>query len=197
MSGFNVLDVAFRVAKALEHVGCPYFLGGSVASSLQGEARSTNDVDFVVAMTEPHIAPFVEALGPDFSVDSVGLRDAVRSRRSDNIFFLPVFTKIDLIVRGSSDYDLMEFSRRQPVRIDVDCDLMVKSPEDTILRKLRWFRDGGEVSSNQWRDVTQVLRVNEGRLDESYLDAWAPRIGIDDLLARARLEARSVGMTPR
>lgn len=187
---FNVLDVAYRVAQALEHAGCPYFLGGSVASSLQGEARSTNDVDFVVALTDDQIAPFVEALGPNFSVDEMGLRDAVHRRRSENIFFLPVFTKIDLIVRGSTDYDLMEFSRRRPVRIDVDCDLMVKSPEDTILRKLLWFRDGGEVSSNQWRDVTQVLLVNEGRLDESYLDEWAPRLGIDDLLGRARRDAR-------
>lgn len=44
----NPLDVALRVAAALEAVGCEYFVGGSVASSLQGEPRATNDIDIVV-----------------------------------------------------------------------------------------------------------------------------------------------------
>jgi hypothetical protein len=43
----DVVDVAWRVARALEECGVPYFIGGSVASSLQSTARSTNDIDFV------------------------------------------------------------------------------------------------------------------------------------------------------
>jgi hypothetical protein len=27
------------------------------------------------------------------------------------------------------------------------------SVEDSILKKLQWYRDGGETSSTQWRDV--------------------------------------------
>ena len=49
----TALDVALRVAAALEAIGCEYFIGGSVASSLQGEPRATNDIDLVVAMM-PH-----------------------------------------------------------------------------------------------------------------------------------------------
>ena len=51
----DVLDVALAVARALEAIGAEYYIGGSVASSLQASARSTNDVDFVVAMA-PHQA---------------------------------------------------------------------------------------------------------------------------------------------
>ena len=61
----NPLDVALRVAAALEAVGCEYFVGGSVASSLQGEPRATNDIDIVVALMPHRIGAFVKELGPD------------------------------------------------------------------------------------------------------------------------------------
>ncbi|HET9958176.1 MAG TPA: hypothetical protein VFQ61_26960 [Polyangiaceae bacterium] len=38
---FDVIDVALRVATSLEAVGANYFVGGSIASSLQGEPRAT------------------------------------------------------------------------------------------------------------------------------------------------------------
>ncbi len=46
------LEIALAVARALAKLGIPYFLGGSLASSLQGEPRATNDIDFVVDLTE-------------------------------------------------------------------------------------------------------------------------------------------------
>ncbi|GEM_PF-4663805 len=39
-----------RVAEALEKVRARYFVGGSVASSIDGEPRATNDIDFVIDM---------------------------------------------------------------------------------------------------------------------------------------------------
>jgi hypothetical protein len=36
----DVVDVALAVARALERAGVAYFLGGSLASSLQGEPRA-------------------------------------------------------------------------------------------------------------------------------------------------------------
>jgi hypothetical protein len=46
----DALDVALLVAAAIDRVGGEYFVGGSVASSLQGEPRATNDIDFVVVL---------------------------------------------------------------------------------------------------------------------------------------------------
>lgn len=67
----------------------------------------------------------------------------------------------------------------------------MKTPEDTVLRKLLWFRAGGEVSDRQWRDVVRVLRVSRTQIDPAYLDDWAGRFRVRDLLARARAEAGS------
>ena len=43
----DVVDVTLLVTGALERCGVAYFLGGSLASSFQGEPRSTNDVDLL------------------------------------------------------------------------------------------------------------------------------------------------------
>jgi hypothetical protein len=61
--------VARRVAAALEELGVEYTLGGSLASSIHGEPRSTNDIDFAVRLEERHVSRFVERLGSDFVLE--------------------------------------------------------------------------------------------------------------------------------
>jgi len=62
----EIFQVTRKVAGAFEATGIRYFLGGSVASALYGEARSTRDIDFVAAMLPLHVDPFVAALGHEF-----------------------------------------------------------------------------------------------------------------------------------
>ena len=185
----DLLAVAAAVARAFEHAGIEYFLGGSLASSYQGEPRATNDIDFVVAMAEPDVTPLAEALGEDFLVDEPSLRQAVRERRSWNLIHLPTFTKVDLIMQGTGAYDANEFERRERVEVRQGELLFLKRPEDTVLRKLLWYREGGGVSDRQWRDVIGVLRHSAMLLDSSYLDHWARELALDDLLGRARRES--------
>ena len=67
--------------------------------------------------------------------------------------------------------------------------LVVKAPEDSVLRKLLWFREGGGVSDKQWRDIVSILRVSRAHLDVVYMTTWAQRLRVDDDLARADREA--------
>ena len=171
----------------MERAQVPYFLGGSLASSLQGEPRSTNDIDFVVDLRAPLIKPLIDALGADFDVDEEALSEAVARRGSWNIFHLPSLTKVDLFMLRPGPFDASEFSRRSRITLTPDGrGLYIKSSEDTVLRKLLWFRDGGEASTSQWRDIVQVLRVSAGKLDAAYMDEWAGRLGVVPLLAKAR-----------
>jgi hypothetical protein len=62
--------VALSVAQMLEACGLRYLVGGSLASSMSGEPRSTLDVDIVVAMTESDIGTVTEALRAEFDVDA-------------------------------------------------------------------------------------------------------------------------------
>ncbi|MHB1845877.1 MAG: nucleotidyl transferase AbiEii/AbiGii toxin family protein [Deltaproteobacteria bacterium] len=182
----DMIDVAVRVALAFERAGVEYALGGSIASGLQGEPRATNDIDFAVRLDEGRIEVLRVELGADFAVDVEALRDAVRRGRSYNIYFLPTVVKIDLFVRGGAPFDESELSRK--VRLELrpgEPAICVASTEDNLLRKLLWFRQGGEQSELQWRDVLGLVRVSGAELDRAYLEAWAARLGLADLLSRA------------
>lgn len=185
--GENAVDIALKVASALTSVGAEYFLGGSLASSLQGEPRATNDIDFVIELPVGRTNALRDALGSDFEVDTDMLRDAVLHARSANAFYLPVVTKIDFFGRGYEPFDESEFSRRRAVVVRASGEtIVVKSAEDTVLRKLLWFREGGEVSEKQWRDIVSVLRISGASMDDAYLSSWASRLQLDTLLQRAR-----------
>jgi hypothetical protein len=54
-------------------------------------------------------------------------------------------------------------------------------------RKLKWFRQGGEVSIQQWRDVLGLLNAHPG-LDRSYVETWAAKLQLAELLERALQE---------
>jgi hypothetical protein len=192
----DAIKVALRVARALESVGIPYFLGGSLASSAQGEPRATNDVDMVIDASPLQVAALAKALGPDFEVDVEALADAVRRRGSWNIYFLPFIVKVDLFQRATGEFDQSEFERRRPFDVGEGQRLFIKSPEDSVLRKLLWYRQGGK-----WRRTSGesrgVLRVNATDLDRRYLEEWAARLGIESLLRRAVDDARGPSRSRR
>ncbi|WP_170115536.1 hypothetical protein [Melittangium boletus] len=170
MSEPDILAVALQCAEAFERAGTGYFLGGSLASSLQGEPRATNDIDFVVDLRLPQLESLSRELGEDFDIDEESLREAVVRRSSWNIFHLPTVTKVDLFLLGSGAFDVSEFSRRRRVVLtDEGRGLFIKSPEDSVVRKLLWFQQGGESSSTQWRDIVQSLRLAMGKHDLSYI----------------------------
>jgi hypothetical protein len=46
------------------------------------------------------------------------------------------------------------------------------------------YRKGGGVSERQWNDILGVIKVQGKALDVGYLEEWAERSGIEDLLAQ-------------
>ncbi|MFO0597923.1 MAG: hypothetical protein U0228_21655 [Myxococcaceae bacterium] len=179
-------EIAWQFAQALEALGVEYFLGGSMASSLQGPSRFTNDIDIVAHLRADQVDALVARLGPDFDVDDVALKESIKARRSWNVFHVPTATRIDLFPVGSTEFDVEELARRQRREVGEGRALYVKSPEDTVLRKLLWFQRGGESNTQQFRDAVEVLRFQGSALNGRYLDVWAEKVGVTALLRRAR-----------
>ena len=180
----EALQVAFLVIDVLQDLGLEYHLGGSYASAVHGIPRQTHDVDLVVEMGPGVERKIATALEGRFYVDEPAIARAVRERSSFNVVHLDTGIKVDLFVKGSSPFDESEFGRRVPIRVgdSPPKEIFLKSAEDTILRKLLWYRMGGEVSDRQWQDVRGVVGVQAEALDRAYLGEWADRLGVRDLL---------------
>ena len=186
-----ISDLLGEVARTFDELGIAFCLGGSWASTLHGEPRQTLDIDLIVEMGREQIEPLARALEPRFYVSRDAMQEAVASARAFNIVDPEAGLKVDCFVRGDAAFDREEFARRHVEVVDERTNLRVpvKTPEDSIVRKLLWFRGGGEVSERQWDDVVGLLRVKSADLDATYLQTWAARLGIADLLDRARAEA--------
>lgn len=176
------------VVAELERLGIEYQIGGSVASSAHGVPRSTNDVDVVVDLRMEHVEPLCAALRSQYYADRELLTDAVKRRSCANLIHLGSGFKVDLFVRGESDYDVTAMTRIAQRAIGEGRNarqFRLATPEDVLLRKLLWYRAGDEVSDRQWGDVLGVLRLRQASLDWGYIRDWADRLGVQDLLARA------------
>lgn len=180
----EALQVAFQVLEILERFGVPYHLGGSYASAIHGIPRQTHDVDLVVDLPAGLEKKIAASLEGEFYVDEQAIARAVRQRTSFNLVHLATGVKVDLFVKGPSAFDESEFDRCVVVRIgdDPPREVFVKSAEDTVLRKLLWYRLGGEVSDRQLEDIRGIVGMQAGRLDIAYLARWADALEIRDLL---------------
>jgi hypothetical protein len=186
----EALQIAFQVIDILDDLGIPYHLGGSLASSLHGVPRQTRDVDLVIDLPLSAVPGLVSRLEKDFYVDADRARSAVQRRSSFNVIHLASALKLDLFVRGVGGFDTNEFERRAPVSVgNPPRSIQVKSPEDMLLRKMLWYREGGETSDRQWSDILGILTTQGKALDFSHIHRWAEELQIMDLLERALEEA--------
>ena len=186
----DALRATLAVVAALDELGLDYLIGGSLASSLHGIPRSTQDADVVVDLPPSRVGELVAALAGRFYVDEEMASNAVARAASFNVIHLETMFKVDLFVLGSDALSRSELARRQRYQIGRDLTaVFVASAEDTVLQKLLWYRRGNEVSDRQWRDVVEVLRVQGLRLDRDYLDRWADQLELRVLLDEARAEA--------
>jgi hypothetical protein len=181
-------QVLSDVTRALQRNGIRYAIGGSVASSVRGVWRTTFDVDLVAAIRPVQAQQFADTLGPDWYADASMIRNAIESGRSFNIIHTRLAYKVDIFPAGE-DFHVAQLDRATTVPIgaeSVPC--LVTSAEDILLAKLRWYRDGGQNSERQWNDIAALISSNSS-LDAAYLREWATRLGVTDLLEKARADA--------
>ncbi|HZN65227.1 MAG TPA: hypothetical protein VFB66_07970 [Tepidisphaeraceae bacterium] len=170
----------------------PYMATGSIVSSIQGEPRASHDIDFVVDISPEAARRLLEAFPPpQFYLDPVAVRDAVKRRDMFNLVEPSTGEKVDFWPVKDEPYDVERFSRRyvEDVQDILGVELFVSRPEDTILQKLRWAEMSGG-SERQFGDALRVFELQRETLDVEYMSRWVTRLGLQALWQRLQHEAR-------
>ena len=172
-----------KVIQTLEDAGIEYMVTGSVASSLQGEPRSTHDIDLVVVLGESAAQKLVEAFPlPDFYLSEPSILDAIDTGGMFNIIDTSEGDRIDFWLLTDEPFDQSRFSRKYAEDV-MGFSLQVSSPEDTILAKLRWAQLSGG-SEKQFADALRVYEIQYGKLDLDYIADWATVLDVELALKR-------------
>lgn len=181
-------DLLKRVAEVLEETGIDYMVTGSLASSLQGEPRATHDIDLVVRMVTRQVKELTQRFPrPQYYLSESAAREAIASGGMFNLLESAEGDKVDFWLLTDDAFDQSRFARRYVEEL-LGLRLSFSRPEDTILQKLRWSLAAGG-SEQAFTDALRVYEVQQGALDLDYLDAWASRIGVAELLERVKREA--------
>jgi len=185
MSGLDDLTGAIvSVTGILEAHGIPYFVTGSLASSMHAEFRATNDIDIVADFGMVDLHALMRAFDAEFLADPEQALTSVGHGQSFNLIHRTSFLKVDFFPAQSA-FNRVALERAERVVLGANGPAMrVATREDILLAKLWWYRLGDESSEQQRRDIVGIITLNRDLLDHAYLDRWAAELGVRDLLDR-------------
>ncbi len=173
-------DLLRKVAQALEQLQAPYMVVGSVASSAYGEARHTQDVDIVAMLRYGDVQPLCDRFpSPAYYVSPEAAFQAIRNAGQFNIIESATGDKADLMIPEIGTWQEDQLRRRQKRRILPDREVFIARPEDVILSKMIYYREGG--SEKHLRDITGILKVSGDEVDRDYLNQWADKLNVSDI----------------
>jgi len=167
----------------LKKLEIDYIVTGGAAVVYWGRPRFTADIDIVVELKNVHIGPLVrelrKALGRAAYIDE----DMIRSEQSRggefNVIQPGSGLKIDFFIVGKDPFEKARFSRAKTKKIGRQTVRFI-SPEDLILIKLLWHKEGGPAK--QLEDIRSIIVIQGGKLDKTYLKKWAERQSTIDIL---------------
>lgn len=171
------LGVLADVARRLESVGIDYFLVGSLAAMYYARPRFTNDVDLVVQIKPTQIKEFHQLFDiEEYYCPPIEIVvDEVMRGGSFNLIHQESGVKVDVMALKQTEYHASEFVRRRSAEILPGVEVMIAAPENVILKKLDFYREGG--SEKHLLDVREVLAHAE--VDRGYLSEWVVQLGLE------------------
>jgi hypothetical protein len=180
-----------ELTSALTSLKIPFLVGGSLASSTHGVARSTIDGDLIAVIGPIQIRRLVDALGANWYADAELMRRSIEAGRGFNLIHMPTASKFD-VFPASTDFHESQLRRAKLTRLSIEGANLcpVATPEDILLAKLCWYGEGGQCSEVQWRDIVGILTINPD-LDWEYTRTWAARLRVSDLLDKAHSDAQA------
>jgi hypothetical protein len=177
-----------KVIQALEGAGIEYMVSGSLVSSMQGEPRSTHDIDVVVAIRPITARALVNAFpSSDYYLTEESILEAIQHQGMFNLIDVNSGDKVDFWILTNDPFDSSRFSRKYAEKA-MGIRIIVSRPEDTILMKLKWAKLSGG-SEKQYTDALRVYEVQFEKLNMDYLVHWSRQLSVESLLEKIQEEA--------
>ena len=157
---------------------------GSVASSIHGIPRSTNDLDIVIAPARDQLFALIQLfkrLG--YYAEWVDAENALQKRDQFNVIDFTNAWKVDLIVRKARAFSESEFDRREPIEVG-DLSFVIAKPEDVLIAKMEWMKIS--PSERQLQDAAGIVTVQREHLDWAYVEKWVAALEIGEEWAAVR-----------
>ncbi len=165
----------------LDAVGISYMVTGGVAAIVYGEPRLTNDVDVILALRPEDAGRLASAfVSPAYYVPPLEViaEEAARSRWGHfNLLHIESALRADVYLVGDDPLGTWGMQHRRSVALG-DNSIWLAPMEYVILNKLAYYREGR--SERHVRDVKAMLRLSGDLLDETALQEWLSRLGLED-----------------
>ncbi len=174
-----------KIVSVLDKLEIKYFVTGGLAVSVWGRPRATFDIDIVIKLIEPKVAPLAKALRELYKmgyIDEDSAKEAIIRNGEFNFIDGETGAKVDFWTEKNSEFDQIRFQRRKAEIIDRKKVYFI-SPEDLILTKLEWYQMS--ESTRQLEDIESILKISGNKLDMNYLRKWAEKLNCLDILNKA------------
>jgi hypothetical protein len=166
--------------RPLNRAGIRYVVSGSVAAIFYGEPRLTHDVDFVVFLNANDVQRLIEVFpAKDFYLPpkEAMLAETAREQKGHfNLIHHDTGFKADLYPTGRDELNAWAFRGKRSIEFEGES-VTLAPPEYVILRKLEYYREGH--AEKHLRDIRAMLAVSGEQLDQSVLDEWIQRRGLE------------------
>jgi hypothetical protein len=171
------VGVVAAVVNALNAAKIPHMLVGSLSSNAYGIPRATKDADLVIQLGSQSLGQLLQHLPGGFRLESqLGFETITATTRFrmhyDNLsspFMIEFFELSD------DAHDQFRFSQRTSFNFGGSKSFVPKA-EDVVIMKLRWAM-AGKSREKDIEDARNVLSVQKGKLDLTYIRHWADQHG--------------------
>jgi hypothetical protein len=143
------------------------------------EYRFTNDLDVVARLDTTSLQALIDEFpAHQFYVNEIGAHHAAFQGGQFNIIHPDSGLKVDVIVPREPDWP-DQLARRVRLPTAGNRDIWFVSPEDLILRKMDFYRQG--ESEKHLRDIASMLKIKRVPIDLDYISTWAARLGLHEI----------------
>lgn len=172
--------------RRLDRLRVPYMLTGSIASTIYGEPRLTNDVDIVIEISREHC----EQLERLFPLDEfycppaeVLLVEAARRHRGHfNLIHHDTGFKADVYPAGNERLARWGLAHARKVVVE-GTEVPIAPPEYVILRKLEFYTEG--EAEKHLRDIAGIGAAGTPVALE-FIEQNIDRLGVRDAWDKVR-----------